>query len=492
MKQIKPYRFLVLIGFLLLCYFPLFLHLDSLSLRLWDESRRAVNAFEMLHNENLLVPHYESEPDMWGTKPPLLVWLQAGFMAVLGPNELAVRLPSALAGLATVLILVWFGYRQIRLPALGYFAGLALITMFGYLEKPHSVRSGDYDALLTLWLTGGLLFFFSYCLSASNAERRRYLWWTTAFITLGVLTKGIAGLFFMPGLFLFAVYKRKISDLLRERQTYVAIAVFLLVVAAYYLGREQYNPGYLQAVWENELGGRYAESMEGHQHGFFYYFQNFWDRRLTYWLFFIPAGMLLGFVSRGALREMTLLLSINALIFLLVISNSETKLVWYDLPIYPSLALLAAVTPALAFRSIIRRMQISRTILRFGTALLLVVAFCGFPYKRAINTIYMREDRGHQWQHMQYGNFIKKNPEHRNYFLAQSGYNAHTTFYVKVYNERGYGLETIHPDQPLSIEDEILACTQEAKDKIWSKYRVAVIDEFAACQLLRIKGTIEN
>lgn len=463
-----------------------------MSLRLWDESRRAVNAFEMLHRGNLLVPHYDGEPDMWGTKPPLLVWLQAGFMAILGPNELAIRLPSALAGLATVLILVWFGRRQIRLPALGYFAGPALITMFGYLEKTHSVRSGDYDALLTLWLTGGLLFFFSYCISASNADRRRYLWWTTAFITLGVLTKGVAGLFFLPGLFLFAVYKKKISDLLRERQTYVAMAVFLLVVAAYYLGREQYNPGYLQAVWENELGGRYAASTEGHQHDFFYYFQNFWERRLTYWLFFIPAGMLLGFLSKGPLREMTLFLSVNALIFLLVISNSETKLAWYDLPVYPSLALLAAVTPALAFRFIIRRLHISRTILRFGTALFLVVAFCGYPYKRAINTVYMREDRGHQWQQMQYGNFIKNFPEHRDYLVAQSGYNAHTTFYVKVLNERGYGLETVHPDQPLSVGEEILTCTREEKDKIWSKYGVEVIDEFASCQLLRIVRTTEN
>lgn len=45
----------LLFSILLLSYFPLFLHLDTVPLMIWDESRLAVSAFEMLHNKNLVV-----------------------------------------------------------------------------------------------------------------------------------------------------------------------------------------------------------------------------------------------------------------------------------------------------------------------------------------------------------------------------------------------------------------------------------------------------
>ena len=49
--------------FALACYFPLFFHLDHMSLRQWDESRRGVNAYEMLNNGNLLVTYFDATAD---------------------------------------------------------------------------------------------------------------------------------------------------------------------------------------------------------------------------------------------------------------------------------------------------------------------------------------------------------------------------------------------------------------------------------------------
>jgi len=66
--------------FILLISFPLFLHLDFLPLRLWDEARTAINASEMYHSGRYLIPTYNGEPDMWNLKPPLMVWLQVFFM----------------------------------------------------------------------------------------------------------------------------------------------------------------------------------------------------------------------------------------------------------------------------------------------------------------------------------------------------------------------------------------------------------------------------
>ena len=138
--------------FLVACYFLLFLHLDSQALHLWDESRRAVSAFEMVQNGNWLVPMFEGQPDMYGTKPALLVALQAFFMTFLGYNELAVRLPSVLAALATVFMLIHFAKHWLRLPFAGYLGSLVLLTSLMYINY-HGAVSGDYDALLLLLIS---------------------------------------------------------------------------------------------------------------------------------------------------------------------------------------------------------------------------------------------------------------------------------------------------------------------------------------------------
>jgi 4-amino-4-deoxy-L-arabinose transferase-like glycosyltransferase len=81
-----PYtRWLVPTLFVVLGVFPVFMHLDTLPIRIWDEARQAVNALEMWENGNFLVTHFEGSPDMWSTKPPLLIWLQVALIGLLGP-----------------------------------------------------------------------------------------------------------------------------------------------------------------------------------------------------------------------------------------------------------------------------------------------------------------------------------------------------------------------------------------------------------------------
>lgn len=62
----------------LLWFIPLFLHLDSHALQIYDEARRGVNAMEMYLHGFGLVSRYEGQADMWGIKPPLLIWIQPG------------------------------------------------------------------------------------------------------------------------------------------------------------------------------------------------------------------------------------------------------------------------------------------------------------------------------------------------------------------------------------------------------------------------------
>ena len=90
---------------------PIFVHLNHQPIRIWDEARLAMNAYEMNRDGNLLVTHFEGKPDLWNTKPPLMIWLQVLCIKILGFTELAVRLPSAIAALFTCLVMALFSKR---------------------------------------------------------------------------------------------------------------------------------------------------------------------------------------------------------------------------------------------------------------------------------------------------------------------------------------------------------------------------------------------
>ena len=120
-RLIQHSVFLVFIGVIGI---PLFWNLDALPLRVFDEARAAVNAQEMLENHEWLVPHFGGEPDMWASKPPLLIWLQSALINMIGDSEWAVRLPSAVAGFFYMFIALLFLCSALKKTTVGFPFGL--------------------------------------------------------------------------------------------------------------------------------------------------------------------------------------------------------------------------------------------------------------------------------------------------------------------------------------------------------------------------------
>jgi len=121
--------------------------------------------------------------------------------------------------------------------------------------------------------------------------------------------------------------------------TWLVPAGAIGLVLGYYFLREQVDPGYLELVFDNELGGRYDETNEGHEHPFYYYLNllvtdHGWRHFLP---LLIPA---LVYLLRSEYRRPTLLLSITTVLFLMVVSGAATKLVWYHAPALPLLGML--------------------------------------------------------------------------------------------------------------------------------------------------------
>ena len=79
-------------------------------MRLWDESIYSVNTYEMIQNGKYFSLYFDGAPDLFNTKPPLINWIQICFVKLIGYNELALRLPSAIAATLTIVVLFVFMY----------------------------------------------------------------------------------------------------------------------------------------------------------------------------------------------------------------------------------------------------------------------------------------------------------------------------------------------------------------------------------------------
>ncbi|GAA4392472.1 hypothetical protein GCM10023186_43010 [Hymenobacter koreensis] len=308
-------------------------------MRLWDESRLGVNALEMLASGNLLVTQYSGHTDLWNNKPPLLIWLQVLSMQGLGASLTSLRVPTALAVLATVLVVYIWGRRWLGTSVAGLAAGLMLLSTPGYAME-HVTLTADYEALLILWTTLFSFYWLDYLATGRPGAARL----TGVFVLLAVLTKGIAGLLMLPGLLLFTLVAGRASYLLRPA-VWQAVALVALGVLGWYGLREWAEPGYLAAVWRNELYGRASEAIEGHVEPLHFYFSMLMRRQYYWWLLPTVVGWAIGLRQPRESRPwllawFTLFVPLG---LLLVLTLVPTKLEWYSAPVYPLLVLGAAL-----------------------------------------------------------------------------------------------------------------------------------------------------
>lgn len=146
-----------------------------------SDARYAVVSMSMTQTGDWLVPQYMGKIHL--TKPPLVYWAESLSMRLLGDTLLAVRLPSAIAGSLTLLLLFFFARSQLRLRT-------ALITTGLYAIMPLTIipaRMTVTDSTVNLCWAAVL---FTGFLSRQHPEQHRWkiLFWTAA--AIGMLAKG--------------------------------------------------------------------------------------------------------------------------------------------------------------------------------------------------------------------------------------------------------------------------------------------------------------
>jgi 4-amino-4-deoxy-L-arabinose transferase-like glycosyltransferase len=201
-------------GLALVCAGALFLLVGLGRTDLWapDEPRCARVAEELYSMEHgargLVVLHLNGEP--YTQKPPLFYWLVA--LASLpgdAVSELSVRLPSALAGIALLLVALGLGSRLFD-ARVACWATALLLTVFDFAFL---ARRGRLDVLLAFWVALALLGFWRLDRGVGSARRNAMIFHGA--MGLGVLTKGPAALLPLLVATLYLAWERRLGTLRR-------------------------------------------------------------------------------------------------------------------------------------------------------------------------------------------------------------------------------------------------------------------------------------
>lgn len=445
-KLSSPYTFLSVIGLGLLYYFPIFYHLDTPPIFMWDEARLALNAYEMNESGDYIVTTCKGKPDLWNTKPPLMIWLQVFWMKILGVGELAVRLPSALAACFTIIGLLAFSKKILNNIQWGIIASFVLITAGGYICS-HGSRTGDYDAVLTFFKMLYALSFFAFIETEDSKLKNRYFILFFVALIAAVMTKGIVGFLMCPILLLYALYRKQVVDILKNSIFYMGVVSLVIIVGGYIMLREQASAGYIEAMLENDIVGRYAgklQSAEGiyvesvTKDDFGYIFRDLKNRGFSWWFWWLPLGVISIFTLKNKLWQRFAVYSTLLTVFVvLMISNSDFKASWYILPIYPFMGFIVGSVLYQLWNFVRQTTFISSDFLKLVIANLLIVALMAAPYFQIFEnnkyeaSIYAPKE-SHFLQHVHKGHF----PAEGLVYMS-IGYDIHARFYLKKLAEKG-------------------------------------------------------
>lgn len=434
----------------------LFVNLDNLSVRMWDEARNGINAIEMLQNGKLFVTHFDGQPDMWNSKPPFMIWMIALSMKFFGITTFALRLPSVLAALTVIIYGFILFRKKTQYPDLGFYAGIVLITSIGFIDY-HAARDGDFDTMLAMWIFIYTTQFYYYVI-----ERKKIHLIIFAFaLGMGILTKGIAACMILPGLLLFLFTDKKNLSLFKSPSFYIIPILGILLGLSYYLIRENLNPGYIDAVITNEITGRYSETNEGHTGTVWYYYELLRDQHFKFWFYTIPISLIIVF-TRGSseLKKIIGYITIVATTYYVVITISHTKLPWYDIPLYPFFSIIIAGGIVQLKNEVFKLNFINSLLLKALLFSICILALLFAPFQSILATS-IRAEKETYYPELFYGDFInyyyQEHPNQKQLYVSSEGYNPHLIFYIKEKATKGKKIEIIHPfNYNYKVNDTIL------------------------------------
>ena len=299
-----------------------------------DDARYAEVPREMAVGGDWATPHLNYLD--YVEKPPLWYWLCAASYKAFGVNEGAARLPLALLALLALLGTAWLG-SWLYAPRQGWTAALLLGTSLLFFALAHFITP---DLGLTVWLLWCTALMLRCLQHPEDSAWAGPAAWACA--GLAFLSKGLVGLVFplawAAALWLLCAQWR---PRLRALGRPAGPALFLLLVAPWFVLMERRHPGFLRFFFYEHHVLRFATQKFNRDNPWYFF------------LLVLPAGLLpwtpaaaagLGRALRDWRRgdSRAAALAAWALLITAFFSCSRSKLITYILPVFPHLSVLAA------------------------------------------------------------------------------------------------------------------------------------------------------
>jgi 4-amino-4-deoxy-L-arabinose transferase-like glycosyltransferase len=351
----QPNQFATVTVLLALSGLLLFFGLGDMGLTDRDEGRNAEAGREMFVSGDLVTPTFNGELRV--AKPVLVYWLMTLSYHTFGVNEFAARAPSALFGVALILMHYLF-LTRLRGSTVGLFGALMLLLNIEMLALG---RMAITDSVLIFFTTLSL---YGFWLGLhEEGAGRHWMWGFYIGMALATLTKGPIGFLIPPlaaGLYLTAT--RRWTIFWQRGFPLAGPLVFLVLAGPWYAAMFLIHGDAYGSQAKVHTVGRFLAPMEGHGAGPWFYLPvlllGFFP-----WSLLLPAGLYRAYQSwrnwrRGERTDSAPLNSqetdrsgnelewfaafwlVGTFVFFTL---SSTRLPHYIGPLFPAASLLAAL-----------------------------------------------------------------------------------------------------------------------------------------------------
>jgi len=351
MDAVKKRQYRWLIALLVFGAVFLFLGLGDARLIDWDENIYAEASRQMIERGDYLNVVINDHP--FAEKPPLFFWEQVVSYRLFGINEFAARFPSALAGLAMILLCFYIGQR-IGSVETGLLWGLIYLTA---LMPSSLARASVIDHTFNFFITCStfFLYFFDVEYRAFRDKTgnktirslipKHLLFLSAASICMGlsVITKGpLGGVIPLVGFGIYKIVYRR-PGIHPGHFIYCAVLSLAIGFSWYFLNALAHGEEFIRGFWDFQMA-LFTKTLEGHSGPFFYHFVIVLLGLLP-WTAFLFLYRPKAVQAQNPHYRPLIILGLGWTVFVLVLmSFVSTKLPHYSASVYIPLTFIIAIS----------------------------------------------------------------------------------------------------------------------------------------------------
>lgn len=475
----------------LFAFFMLFISSEKV-VNIWDEAIYANNALEMFLNRKYCYYTINNKVDYYNTKPPLALYTQVASYYIFGVNTFSLRFSSYASLFVILFTTIYFSKKYFNSLIIGI-ATIAIYTTTTGVMRQHVFYTADLDAILCVFIYFIILIRTKQLVSNKIETIEIYL--IALFFGLSYLTKSLASIFILPSLILSFLFEGTLNGLLKNKHTYFALILFLLIGLSYYFVRIPTDPQFWNVVWESEYKRLFYNVMPWNTAPWYHYFETLWTSFFKYQLILMTIlGSIYLYIPKKNILYKRCIIHLLVLCFgfILFISIADSKMDFYIAPLYSAFSLIIS----LKLFEIFTYFKNKKCLNEYGMILIILLLFAPPACATVIETKdYAKSLFTEESDSNLLVKVIKEYPSSKNikivcYFAPwdERHYDV-INYYKKLFNyNNNTNIDIVNSLKFIRKHDTIIVNQSPLKDSILSSNKFSKLDELnGAFLMIKIK-----